>query len=822
MVRDYEQWRRGQAGKPSRGALREYWRQRDQRYAKRPDYMLWRQTQCLESPPEQRQNAAELAMRGLRHPDPMIHWAVLALVPALLEDSTSPPLPSPQRAELIAALAARVGGAKQPKAPNVNHPSRTLIAWLGLSAGHSRPEDAATLLTHLHDLLLAARPDWKLGRSPDFGFLQDDGAAWLPISATVVIRRLAGALSRIVRHAASATIEHASHAGSQVLSLRDVASWQFTAWLMLRDARPDQSLPRAVELEMLLDAATLARAAGQHHEAARLATLVTHLLPPQTPEPLLRRCRVAAWMLAEAGLAPPANLRVTLDDMPFPGEPPASEKGQEANRLFDDPADLAKQALAREVAGDPHWQRLRATGVALHHPLAALAWIGKKAQTYALKKQTDVLQTAAHLAARHHCITTTGRILAQSPGSAEAVLDFARAMRQSLRRMPLLRDAEVWQDWRACLRAAWGRLDTDAIHDPEGLFLLHETLLDREITTLRSLPMELRLLALRHLHSRRAPSPLVQNLEAEPRQMQSLEHQRPIELWSVAAESRGRPEMARTVWISLVLRGDAAAGRYSLLVHGPSGGVQTRGRLRSTGGNATNATSCTLSELDVRPLLQDMVQSVAKAGTAPEWVLLAVDPDLASLPWQTLLDDFGLPAAVSCIPSWEWAFRVLRESSARDEPPFEILLPEAAPASTPAPLSTLTQGGPLAHACVLLAGAAPTDANTRWSLHSPSTAGKPAETRRSLAVGAHPLVLSHGPLVRGDLAADLVRLSLAQATRLILAPAASPTELQPDLFEPSDRVPLSERLRTFTRQNPSGWSIHGLPWLGAPEVFAKG
>ncbi|MDZ4286955.1 MAG: hypothetical protein U0984_03300, partial [Prosthecobacter sp.] len=81
IVREYEQWRRSQSGKPGRGALRDYWLQRDRQHGQRPDYALWRQTQCPESPPERRQEPIELAVRALRAPEPLVGWPVLALVP---------------------------------------------------------------------------------------------------------------------------------------------------------------------------------------------------------------------------------------------------------------------------------------------------------------------------------------------------------------------------------------------------------------------------------------------------------------------------------------------------------------------------------------------------------------------------------------------------------------------------------------------------------------------------------------------------------------------------------------------------------------------
>ncbi|HYF35094.1 MAG TPA: hypothetical protein VD994_07400, partial [Prosthecobacter sp.] len=576
------------------------------------------------------------------------------------------------------------GPMDRPPLPQAPHTCQ-LVRWLAKAAS----------VRELQDVLVAAQPGWKPGRAADLGFLDNEG--WLPLPAAKLVRRLVAALTAVARRE---------------------AAWMLTAWMLLRDLRPPGSAPRADELEVLLDAAQTARVAGDHYGAVRLTALFLHLLPPQAPEPLLKRARVAAWLLVENGIEVPAGLRVSLDELPFPGDPPTSEKGLEAARAFHDPADPWYKHLEHEMAVDPEWQHLRAASVVLHHPLAALAWIGRKAHAYAVKKQHDLLRAAFVLAARHHLLGTAGKLLAQLKASPNDVLAYAKAMRESLRRMPYLRSSECWQEWAANLRAGWGRLDADAFHDPETVFFLHETLLDREVTTLRGLPMELRLLALRHLHSRRKPSALVQALEADLRLMQQLEHQRAVELWSIGSFIRERTDQANSAWVSLVKLGDADSGKYSLLINAPGGQVRTQGRVKEG--------------------WQPVAEEIAKGCGGAERIFLATDAEV------------GLTEKVARVPSWEWAFRVLRETP--EVIPAEVLVPEGqeAPASLPEP--------PSPNACVLAGGSATVDADTRWVV-----AGT-AERRRSLGIGAHPVVISRGPVRRGELKVDLVRLSLAQAT----------------------------------------------------------
>lgn len=758
IVREADQWRSAQSGKPGRGALRDYWRAQDARHGARPDYQLWRHTQCPDSPPERRQDVAQLAVQALRAKDAETGFAALVLVIGwLLENDRGDS-----------------GNRLKPVLPTeMKRHSHELVRWLGAVVMGDEP---AGLLQTLSAIFSKMEPGWKLGRAVNLGSLAEE--KYLPVPAAKFTRWLLLALRRL-----------ASNSGLN----KDAAAWQMTVWRLQHEA----GAPHAVQVEQMLDTAATLRCVGQMHEAVRLACLALHLLPERAPAPLVHRCRVAAWTLAEAGLAAPSGLSVSLDDLPFPGEPPQSEKGQEAVLLFHDDADPFLQHLGREVQEDADWQKLRAAGVVLNHPLAALAWIGKKAQSYVLKKQHELLQAAARLAARHHCLGTLGRILAESPESAAQVIAYANALRDSQRRMPVLRDSESWHSMATCLCTAWGRLEADAIRDEETIYLLHETLLDREVTVSRCLPSELRVLALRHLHGRRAPSPLVQALEADPRLMQQLEHQRAVELWSLVSEIRERKELASTVWVSVVIKGELSSGRYSWIVQSSTGREMKQGRLRF--GAAGEA-------LDLTPLMQEIAQAVAQLGASAEYILLAADTALSDQPWQQ-----HMHTTVSFIPSWEWAFRALRDSEKPKDVVFEVLSFETSEETSmklPQPPAT----GPLSQACLLLSGNVGADASTRWTLLDKSEA--PPETRRSLSIGAHPVILSEGPLLRGGLKHDLTRLSLAQSSTLVLAPsrvlAASEREaFEQQMFSTDAKLTLAARLKALS---PDSWRLSGLPW----------
>jgi hypothetical protein len=76
------------------------------------------------------------------------------------------------------------------------------------------------------------------------------------------------------------------------------------------------------------------------------------------------------------------------------------------------------------------------------------------------------------------------------------------------------------------------------------------------------------------------------------------------------------------------------------------------------------------------------------------------------------------------------------------------------------------------------------------------------------------MIFSEVPLSSVTFDQDLTRLSLAQASRLILSVARPLTTAQREAFEFQTfslppNIPLSARLKALT---PDVWQIHGLPW----------
>jgi hypothetical protein len=347
---------------------------------------------------------------------------------------------------------------------------------------------------------------------------------------------------------------------------------------------------------------------------------------------------VAAWRVVEGGLQTLERFPVKMDEMFFPGEPIESERGQETARLFGDAEDESAEGLMAEAQGAGDWEVLRTAGVAMRYPMAALAWVAKKAPHHVVKKQTELLEAGVRLALKHHCLGSAGRMLAVWPGRAEMVVAYARAMRASVKKMPVLREWAVWSEWPGFLRAAWGRLEVGAIADEETVFFLQETLLDREKTTLKCLPASLQ------------EGDVLAALEADPKLMSVLEHQRTLELWELAALTRERAELAGWIWVSVVTIGEGAGGRYGALVLGSGGKRMVRGKLRVDAGIETEGGAAMAAE--IAGAVKDLAGEVPVGG-----VILAVDVRVEGMEWESVFEGIQ----VTRVPSWESAFRAVRE-----------------------------------------------------------------------------------------------------------------------------------------------------------------
>jgi hypothetical protein len=71
-----------------------------------------------------------------------------------------------------------------------------------------------------------------------------------------------------------------------------------------------------------------------------------------------------------------------------------------------------------------------------------------------------------------------------------------------------------------------------------------------------------------------------------------------------------------------------------------------------------------------------ILEGAAALRLEPSWILLAIEPGLARVPWQDLLRRLGFRGGVALIPSAEWFVRVTRATYRRSaQKPAEVIVP---------------------------------------------------------------------------------------------------------------------------------------------------
>jgi hypothetical protein len=625
ISQQYESWFRAQEKPVPASAQIAFWREQDQLHGQQAEYRLWRSVVQGQWQLPKRVDGVKLVLELLNSRAVEQRWLAVVFFSSL-----------PFSAELQNQLQPLLA-----KMPAAQTRAQELMLWLAqVKVRAAAPEH---LLEVLQNWLQREMPEWQLSKSLHAFFKIHSLPSWLP--QRMAYRWLAEALTALV---------HQQRTTTEPMEM-NLVHWHECAWRLLRQARPAELTPRHAEVEMLLDVASSQSLAGKHEMALRLNTLALHFLHPQAPEPLKQRCRARAWSLAEAGVQLPRLCRVELEKMPFPGEAPQSPAGKEQALLFRDAGDVALTRLIElEVKENPDWQLLQASGISLHHPRAALAWVAKRAQSYAVKKQLDVLRAAVRLCQQQGCLWSWAQIRAAFPDSMQAVLEFAQAWRALWRQQPLMLCRTAWQGFQRQLNMAWSRLDDEL--DEEVRFLLHELLTEDLQSPSQRLPEPWSDLLAAH-GTNKPPSPLLLALEEEPRGFSCLEHQRTAEWWSIHQALRDGAALANTCWLSLVFREVPTGVRYSGL-------FMTSGqRLHLTG-------QCTLEQLAdaTGPLAQELEKRLAEAREAAaadggsELQHITVAGDAAARTW--LADSLAIQLLnglhVTVTPTWEQAFRSWR------------------------------------------------------------------------------------------------------------------------------------------------------------------
>jgi hypothetical protein len=284
------------------------------------------------------------------------------------------------------------------------------------------------------------------------------------------------------------------------------------------------------------------------------------------------------------------------------------------------------------------------------------------------RQRADVLPAAYRLCIRYSRLADAAKLLIHfsRPPTRQEVLDFAHLMKRALQVMPFGIDVDCFDQWRNVLRANVARLDSDGwsllSNQPDDLLAIHESLRGRCLSIVRHNPRAARLLT-RKLYGGMNDTEVREAIDTEPWCLQHGPGIVSFETLTRCLQDMDTGSLGYPVLVSCVSLGD---DRYSILSTGRQGKVQVPGldspvrwpylalhakRLADADG---------LPEIDrmgsVRFLVEAVLRSALKVHPYCRWLILAIEPELAALPWQRLVRAFcpGSKLVVSIVPSCTW------------------------------------------------------------------------------------------------------------------------------------------------------------------------
>ena len=679
-------------------------------FGERADYLLWRCARRFESLKLAPNRVYDQVDAGLESWDDAIVWSILSLLPTLatrsggrdrsawlqlLEKGERRMLRSlrPLRGGEVdcAAISALMLGAVE----QLRH------ELYGMNDSVASTRAALEQLDRFERCLQEVDALWRPGRRLMMTAFKSRSrqseVVVIPLPPMELGRQMVQAITS-VHDAARATVTTLSSEGEQVLERAFKLS--MTAWQTARNDRfgierlgggaggfAGEDLT-AVELAALFNASQAAMDAGRVLSSAALAHLLLRLIP----DALLKTSPFSEYgdrlgrSIRKAGLE--------VDDR--------FERSREQNkiigrRIMDGPKVSSwpgTRAWRARVLRDQQaglWGRI----LELYGPGAGhLRKVLDDAETGALV-DPEIIRTAFQLCLRYGWVDDACVLLAVGRFSPSRVdlLDFAHNVKRALQVMPFGVNVNVLREWHRLLRIRWSMAVTGAAVD-EAL-VVHEVLLGRAASAIvasgrRGAAREfanryygqLSALEVRELVDKvpgaRQHGPATATIETVNQFLESFKAKSFREPVCVSVVNLG------DVWSILVVADGGRwenervnvdpAGVSSLLDYAETLKASSRSWSIRAGLNGSLVIPW---GMNLMQLGKAIVRCVERVNSSAAWIVLAIEPSIAGLPWQNLMSSLGRgDLLISIVPSITWA-SLGRATNAAIVPPTALLSDDA-------------------------------------------------------------------------------------------------------------------------------------------------
>jgi hypothetical protein len=702
----------------------ESWAVLDWRWKHRRDYALYRLAVCPTPKPASPFSSVEQCIEdGLAALESEEVWGVVALLSGIITRRSGAILPDKNLAWVAEILHRRLGGPLKAisGAPRACALAR-LLAMTAVDKIRFREGSDAGDFESLHDyiddaekLVRQINEQWQPGRWISLHALREERRLF-PNNVDDLAMRLGTALFNVRGAVHSAYEAFRDESGMDDL-LRRAARIAFTAWRMARGRRSGKATLVASKHEVtaLQRAGQAARDAGDFVTAGRLAALLLYCVPSNARPQFMSLANSVGYELRELGLSVPSWFRERQKRKRSTAEQVPQERARvETPGHSDDPTskssaltpinqaplvsgetggavDLFNVRIERESYVDEEWKKLNAfadTHAFRGRPLERLGRVA-----VFLRKQHEVdggiVATTFHLLCRYRRLRTLF-VLLNSP-SAEAALAtrenlelLAATLREGMSTLPLFLDQNSYHNWRFGLIRLWSLLAAADCSDESTIYHLHETVLGRGLTMIRAMSGDHGETNWQAYQETLTEEDLASMLDSDVRFLHSADRGR---VWGLkAAQQALTLAPSRLMFVSIALLG-IHAEEFSLLGikgSGPAFADRVKHETWHLIGQAKEVAAVETHYLRVAwpdcPGLEAIAAKILEASDAlrarPEWLLLAVEPGLARVPWQDLLRRLGFTGGVALVPSAEWLIRATHPRFQRAmEDTTEVIVP---------------------------------------------------------------------------------------------------------------------------------------------------
>jgi hypothetical protein len=676
------------------------WELLDEKFGSRNDYRLWRLIAKPLYPSKYSAQWAcvfDTALNALESTETVVVWGALAVLSGFLtskrlrgvfpDESSRVEIAKRCEQRIYAGLAPVQGG-------EVGCALIKALAWGAVQQAqyeHGRAstlDDSGEFLDRIERSLGEADQDWKPGGTLRVGQAlereQASGRVVAPYDAIELEMRVAEALFK-ARAVARSTVRAFDERADQLLqraALLAFSSWRLTRSLRNGEERFQRKNPTYVpkykiqslqrnEMAALKRLGEALRDAGYHLDAALAAWLLLTLLSDELlHDPEFRNVGTQlASGVRNAGLSIPARFARSRE------ENRARAKHRRAKTPDGDQVsqrlDPLRLRLAEEKKTDARWREIqRLEAGAFSDVFGALARVVDMRKE--LRGDVAALRAAFGLARRYGRLREAAQVAGYLQLSENELLDLAHSIKRALQLTLFAADHDTHAEWRDTLRGSWTQLPNRWALSGDEILVLHEVLLGRYPSILRNAgPSVSRMIALK-LYNQLDDEVIREFLDVGPSAFRRgpatvTIHRLRSSLQTIALGSLGRPVCVSVARlnddsVSVIAVGSAAERVEEISLPGirtAPADVRTtysQWRLRSRSLNIPWHSS-------LRKLSSTIVQLVERMDPACRWLVLALEPDLASLPWTYMVSSSGARnLVVSLVPSLSWLAKAIEHT----------------------------------------------------------------------------------------------------------------------------------------------------------------